>query len=107
MGLKSEYSSSGHGSYSYYPVVRYRTAQNLSVEFKDSIGTNPPSFRPGDKVTVLYLAEDPRMQAMIDRGRFWNSALPLALALAGILLLWLFVILRRTRRNSPLSLGSA
>ena len=108
VGLKSEYSSNSHGgSYSYYPIVRYRTAQNLSVEFKDSIGTNPPSYRPGDKVTVLYLAEDPRMQAIIDRGRFWNSALPLGLALAGSLLLWLFVILRRTRRMSPTSLETA
>jgi hypothetical protein len=69
-------SSSGSGSTSYHAVVRFRTDMNATVEFRDDVGTNPPSHRAGDKVTVLYLAGDPQRQAIIDRGLFWNWAIP-------------------------------
>src|SRR5439155_827275 len=72
--LKSE--SSDHGGYSYYPIVRFRTETNALVEFKDSVGSNPPSYRVGDKVTVLYLLDNPSQEAIIDRGLFWNWAIP-------------------------------
>src|SRR6185312_1410410 len=57
VSLKSEWSSgsgSSSGHYSYYPIVQFRTPDNARIEFKNSIGSNPPSHRPGDKVTVLY-----------------------------------------------------
>jgi hypothetical protein len=73
--LNSEHSS-GSGGYTYYPVVRFRTQMNSTVEFKDSVGTNPPSHRTGDKVTVLYLPGDPQRQAIIDRGFLLNWAIP-------------------------------
>lgn len=66
--LVGESSSSSGGAYSYHAIVRYRTEKNVRVEFKDNVGSNPPSHRPGDKVTVLYLADSPRGQAIIDRG---------------------------------------
>jgi len=83
--------SNSGARYSYYPVVRYRTEQNAFVEFKDSIGTNPPSYRSGDKVSVLYLPDDPRGGAIIDRGAFWNWAIPALLLLGAALLGWLCV----------------
>lgn len=70
--------SSGHDSY--FPVVRFRTANNVRVEFKDSIGSNPPSRRVGDKVTVLYLPDD-LTSAIIDRGVWGNWILPTVLFL--------------------------
>jgi len=89
--LHEEWSSGSSGSshYNYYPIVRFRTAENETIEFKDSIGSNPPGYRSGDKVTVLYLADTPRGNAMIDRGLLWNWAMPggifvAALVLAGI-----------------------
>jgi|SRR5579883_1967862 len=97
VGLKAEYSSSSHGgSYSYFPVVRYRSNSNLTLEFKDSIGSNPPSYRVGDKVTVLYLPDTRRSQPMIDRGPFWNWMIPIALGTGSALVFWLFLFLRRT-----------
>jgi hypothetical protein len=84
--LHEEWSSSSKGShYTYYPVVRFRTDTNETIEFKDSMGSNPPSYRSGDKVTVLYLADAPRGNAMIDRGPFWNWAMPGGIFLAALL----------------------
>lgn len=79
---------------SYYPVVRYRTERDTVVEFKDSTGSNPPGYRAGDVVTVLYLADRPQ-QAMIDRGLFWNWLIPALLAFGAVLVLWLARAMRR------------
>jgi hypothetical protein len=92
-----EQSSSGSsGGYVYYPVVRFRTAENVTIEFKDDIGSNPPGRRPGDRAAVLYLSTNPA-QAMIDRGIF-NVLLPGLLFAGAGLLAWLMVWLRRARK---------
>jgi len=97
--LKEE-GSSGHASY--YAIVRYRTNDNESVEFKDDVGSNPPGHRPGDRVTVLYLADNPRKEAIVDRGIWWNWGIPGILILVAAFLLWLMVaILRTTRPEKP------
>lgn len=89
VGLKEQYSSSSHGggSYTYYPIVDYQTADNQRIEFKDNVGSNPPSHHVGDKVTVLYLAGNPQKEAIIDRG-YWNWLLPVILIGVAALLLW-------------------
>lgn len=94
--LVGESSSSSGGAYSYHAIVRYRTEKNVRVEFKDNVGSNPPSHRPGDKVTVLYLADSPRGQAIIDRGLWWNWAIPGILFLSAALLAWLLVFVLRS-----------
>lgn len=93
--MHSEWSSGRDSRYTYYPIVRFKTAQNLTVEFKDSVGTNPPSHHAGDKVTVLYGADDPRRDAIIDRGAM-NWAIPALLILGAILLGWLTLWMRRS-----------
>jgi hypothetical protein len=75
--LKDEYSSGGNGGhYTAYAIVRFRTENNVTVEFKDNVGTDPPSYRNGDKVTVLYLTTNPQKDVIIDRGIWWNWAIP-------------------------------
>jgi hypothetical protein len=98
--LKEE-SSSGHSTY--YAVVKFRTDRNVSVEFKDNVGGNPPGHRPGDKVTVLYLADNPREEAIIDRGIWWNWGIPAIIILAAAFLVWLPVTTLRsgTPLNTP------
>ena len=109
--LKSESSSGDHGGYSYYPIVRFRTENSARVEFKDSVGSNPPSYRVGDKVTVLYLADNPSQEAIIDRGLFWNWAIPAFLFAGAVLLLGLLLVMLRTARaqsgRSPLAPSAA
>ncbi len=85
--------------WSYYPIVRYQTDKNLSVEFKDSIGSNPPSYRTGDKVSVLYLADEPQ-RAVIDRG-IWNWAIPGLLLLGGAFVAWLALAMLRGATPKP------
>ena len=69
--------------------------------FKDSVGANPPMYRAGDVVAILYLPEDPR-RARIDRG-VWNRATPPLVGALGALLaiagLWLGA--RASRRADP------
>jgi hypothetical protein len=97
VSLKGEWSSgSGRSHYNYFPIVRYRTQAGATVEFKDSVGSNPPSWRPGDKVTVLYRADTRGRDAIIDRGLFWNWAIPVLLFVGGALLAWLFLVMWRS-----------
>jgi hypothetical protein len=95
--LKQE---SGSGQSSYYAIVRFRTARNETIEFKDDVGSNPPSHRPGDRVSVLYLASDPRQQAIIDRG-IWNWAIPGIILAIAAFLAWLTVFLMRSGAPRP------
>jgi|SRR5215471_14764761 len=83
-------------SSSYYPIVRYRTDKNVTIEFKDAIGSDPPSYRTGDRVTVLYLSERPSSEAMIDRGMVWNWAIPALLFLGAAFVAWLTLVMLRS-----------
>ena len=94
--LKGEMSSGSNSRPNYYPIVRYRTDRNVMIEFKDTIGSNPPSYRTGDKVTVLYRADNPQRDVIIDRGLLWNWAIPVILLLGAALLAWLMVWMRRS-----------
>ena len=91
-----EESSSGSG-YTYHAIVRFRTEKNVTVEFKDDVGSNPPGHRPGDKVNVLYLADRPRQEAIIDRGRVWNWMTPGIVFSCAVLVVGLMIGLGRQR----------
>jgi hypothetical protein len=91
-GLQAE---SDADSPTYHPVVRFSTPDGPSIEFKDRVGTDPPSYRAGDPVTVLYDPESPRDTAMIDRG-LWNWLAPGALCLFGLIVGAAGLSLRRT-----------
>ena len=56
-----------HGS-TYYPVVQFATLEGTTVQFRDVMGTNPPAYREGDPVNVLYFRNLPERTATIDRG---------------------------------------
>jgi len=97
--LKAESSSDSNGKYTYHAIIRFRTDKDVTVEFKDRVGSNPPGYRPGDRVTVLYNADDPRGDAIVDRGPFWNWAIPGLLLVAAALLGGLFAFLIASRRS--------
>jgi hypothetical protein len=56
-----------HGS-TYYPVVQFATREGTAVQFRDGMGSNPPAYREGDPVNVLYSRNLPERTATIDRG---------------------------------------
>jgi hypothetical protein len=63
-------SRSSNGGVTYYPLVAYTDGGGRNVVFKDSTGTNPPMYRVGEAVTVLYAPGD-EARAVVDRG-LWN-----------------------------------
>jgi len=67
----------------YAPVVEFEH-EGSKYRFKDSISSNPPAYRRGQAVDVLYDPVHPR-DARIDRGR-WNKAVPILIGGAGALL---------------------
>jgi hypothetical protein len=56
-----------HGS-TYYPVVQFTTTEGTTVQFRDVMGSNPPAYREGEPVNVLYFRNLPERTATIDRG---------------------------------------
>jgi hypothetical protein len=50
-------SSSSSGVY--YPVVTFKTSSGETIEFRSSVGANPPSYRKGELVPVRYDPRDP------------------------------------------------
>jgi uncharacterized protein DUF3592 len=92
--LKEE---SSHNGYVYYPIVKFQPREDMAIEFKDRVGSDPPSYQPGDKVRVLFLANDLR-SAIVDRG-VWNWTMPAILAVVAVLLSWLFLFMINARRE--------
>ncbi|MFJ8949087.1 DUF3592 domain-containing protein [Streptomyces sp. NPDC102340] len=42
-----------------YPVVEFAAADGTPYTFRSSTGSNPPSYEEGERVEVLYRADDP------------------------------------------------
>ncbi len=99
-GLVTGFSSShDHDGVTYHPLVAYTDGAGRAVEFTDSVGSNPPLYRRGDAVTVLYLAERGG-SAIIDRG-LWNWLPALLLYLFGAGLAAVAVSVLRAPRPEP------
>jgi hypothetical protein len=58
----------------YAPVVRFRLPNGESREVKD-LANGAPDFAPGDRVTILYMAQDPDDFGIGTFDRLWFSAL--------------------------------
>jgi len=88
--------SSSSDSTTFAPLVEFEHDGKI-YKFKDSIGSNPPSYRSGDVVAVLYDPARPA-DARIDRGR-WNKLIPLLVCGFGALLsfLGIWMALKRPR----------
>jgi hypothetical protein len=102
--LKGEWSSGRNSTYTYHAIVRFRVGETTGVEFKDSVGSSPASYRPGDKVTVLYLADD-LGSAIVDRGVVLNWAIPALLFIGAGLLAWLTAAMARRNATAPVPAG--
>ena len=58
----------------YAPVLRFRLANGETQEVKD-LGSGAPDFAVGDRVTVLYMPEDPEDFRIDTFERLWFSAI--------------------------------
>lgn len=84
---RSSSTSSTSSSSTYRPVVEFTTASGKRIEFTSSVGSNPPSYREGEAVTVLYLAADPyraRIKSFFSLWFGFMILLGLGLVFAGV-----------------------
>lgn len=92
--LVLSHSRSGtHRSSTYSPVVEFETAKGERIQFTGSVSSNPPAYRPGESVVVLYLPDDPYTAGI---GSFWQQwFLVVILAAMGgiftVLAVWPFI----------------
>lgn len=57
--VRSGSSGSGSGDSTYRPLVVFVDAAGREIEFVSSVGSNPPAYRRGEKLEVLYQPGDP------------------------------------------------
>ena len=101
-------SQSGNGVASYRPVVVFRDASGVERRFEGAVGANPPDYRKGEQVAVLYDPAAPD-QAVINS---WSQRVmgPVLAGGFGALLLWLEVQgwrASRRRRGAPRGIGAS
>jgi hypothetical protein len=69
------------GTQSYVPVVEFRTKDGRAVRFTDwSVGTIPPTYKAGDKVSLVYDPSDPETARIKSWMRLWFGAAILMVA---------------------------
>ena len=64
--------SSSDSSYTYRPVVRFITRNGERVEFTSGIGSSPPAYSVGEKVTVLYSPRRPNRAKINSFFELWG-----------------------------------
>jgi hypothetical protein len=70
---------------SYYPVLRYRTQEGSTQEVVSNVGSNPPRYKEGDSVAVLYDPAQPDNVRIHTAFNVW--AFPLMLGGIGVIFL--------------------
>jgi hypothetical protein len=84
VGLQERRGTQQH-DVAYYPVLRYRTQQGKPQETVSSVGSNPPRYKEGDSVVILY---DPAKPGDVRIHSFFNLWLfPLVLGVTGAIFL--------------------
>jgi len=83
----------GGRSMSYAPVVKFIDRKGDVQEFESRTSSNPPSYRRGDKVVVLYEADNPEFSIIDDWNRYLSflvlSGMGVVFFTLGLLVLWI------------------
>jgi hypothetical protein len=91
-----------------YPAVDFTSADGKPREFRDSTGSNPPSYGVGDRVEVLYRADDPADARINGFLSLW--LLPLIFSGIGLLVAGIgtavALVSRRRSRSRAVSVGA-
>lgn len=70
------------GSLSFAPLVRFITADGNTIEFQSTVQSNPPGYRAGQNVTVLYDPAKPNSAALSGLFSIWG--VPVILGIIGV-----------------------
>jgi hypothetical protein len=87
--------------YLFTPIVRFESLDGRTVEFQSGLRTNPPAYRAGQEVPVVYDPGVPESAAI--RGVLSLWLMPIILAFIGSIFLALaaamIVLINRVSRN--------
>ncbi|MEH2587088.1 DUF3592 domain-containing protein [Bradyrhizobium sp. AZCC 1721] len=92
--------------YLFAPVVRFQTRDGRTIEFQSGLRSNPPAYRTGQTVSVLYDPDVPESAAI--RGVFSLWLMPIIVAFIGAVFLIvataMIVLIKRVSRafDAPL-----
>ncbi len=65
----------GMGSTVYDPIVRFRTVQGETIEFRGSFGGNPSKYQRGERLRVLYDPTKPETAEIENFFSLWGDSL--------------------------------
>lgn len=65
------------GGYMYAPLVRFEAIDGRTVEFQSSLRSNPPGYRTGQTVSVLYDPDAPQSAAIRGLFSLWLTSIVL------------------------------
>jgi hypothetical protein len=71
----------GGGAPGWFPIVTFETADGRTMRFRHRTGGNPPDYRTGDRVPVVYLPDAPENALIDEPVRNW--LLPVILLVVG------------------------
>ena len=58
--IQMVYSEDSEGGGGYAPIYQFKTLEGQDIEIQDGLSSNPPRFKVGQEVKVLYDPENPR-----------------------------------------------
>lgn len=82
----------------YYPIFSFTDKEGKTYAFKSSSGSNPPAYKTGDTVSVLYDPENPteaRADSFFDLWLF--PVLAVAMGIGSIIIGTVFVFIGRRK----------
>ncbi len=94
--VANQYAPDSDGGGSYLPVVTFEPPDSQPITFTDGVGSLPPDYPVGSRVTVLSTPSSPRAARIGDWKRLW--LVPTLLAIVGALPLIVAALLRRMPR---------
>lgn len=78
-----EMRSGTNSSRTYYPILRYKTRTGATQEVVSSVGSNPPRYKEGESVPVLYDPAQPTNVRIHSLANVW--ILPMVLGGIGVI----------------------
>ncbi|MFP4299964.1 MAG: DUF3592 domain-containing protein [Spirulinaceae cyanobacterium] len=54
-----------------HPIVRFTTEAGETIEFRSNVGSNPPTYRPGETIPILYPPENPQRATINSFSSLW------------------------------------
>lgn len=59
-------------SVTYFPVIHFVTPKGERIEFNSLVGSNPPRYSVGQKISVLYFPDNPYEARINDSFSIWG-----------------------------------